>query len=276
MKPDVPIRFDPPLWGLLLLVPLILVSCATAVSPSETPPPPSPLILADPSARAIVTRLLAIQAGAGVQSNTLNPESIQSVAQDTISEELRSGKAQLAFGLGPPPEGFWAAQLGWEGILVVVHEGNPVRSIHLAQLGDVFSGKVTTWSALGSGTGAIHLVSQEQESPVRLAFDQSVLGVNPLSSEALLTPASWAVTQAVREDPLSLGYLACIDWAPGLSALQLEGVAPTGAAIQTGEYPLRIPVVAIARQQPRGTWASFLAWAQARQGQESFRLLCQP
>lgn len=261
---------------LLLAVALALASCGREVA-SQVQPTPSPSsVVADPSARDIVARLLEAREGAGTGSHLPGLDAITSVPQETIGEELQSGQAQLAFELGDPPPGFWAAQLGWEGILVVVHSGNSVRSIRLKQLRDVFGGTVTSWSGLGSEAGAIHLVSQEQGSPLRLAFDQEVLGSSQVSSEALLAPDSWAVAQTVRQDPLAIGYIACTDWTSGLSALALEGVAPGGGAIQKGQYPLRIPVLAVARHQPQAPWDTFLAWAQGGQGQQAFRGLCQP
>jgi len=275
MKPGRPMGSPLPVWGLSFLAPLILISCRTALAPTGTPTP-FPVVIADPSAQAIVARLLSINASVRPASTSVGPGAVQAIPQSALNEELQSGEAQLAFGLGAPPEGLWAAQLGWEGILVIVRPGNPIRSISLTQLGEVFSGKITSWSALGSGAGAIHLVGREKGSPVRLAFDHSVLANDLLSSEALMASASWAVVQAVHEDPLAIGYLPCIDLASGLRALQIDGVAPRGETIQMGEYPLRIPVVAIARQQPQGTWASFVAWAQAEQGQQAFRMLCQP
>ncbi len=275
MKAGRPMRSPLPVWSLSFLGPLILISCGTAQAPAGTPMP-FPVVIADPSAQAMVARLLAINASVWPASTSRGPGAVQAIPQSALSEELQSGEAQLAIELGSPPEGLWAAQLGWEGIVVIVRPDNPILSIGLEQLGEVFSGKITSWSALGSGAGAIHLVGREKGSPVRLAFDHSVLGSEPLSSEALVVPASWAVVQAVHEDPLAIGYLPCIDLASGLRALPIDGVAPRGETIQMGEYPLRIPVVAIARQQPQGTWASFVAWAQGQQGQQAFRLLCQP
>jgi phosphate transport system substrate-binding protein len=255
-------------FRVVLLTLLALASCRGQPTLTATTAA-VPAAIADPSTRVLVARLLEIQ-GEG------SPASIEAVPEGTLLQGLRSGEGQIAFGLGTPPERLWAAQLGWEGILVIVHAGNPLRSITLAQLRDVFSGKTTDWSQLGFSAGSIRLIAREKGSPVRMAFDQAVLDGGMLSSESLIAPASWAVVQAIRGDPLAIGYLPCSDSAVGLGPLEINGVSPSGGSVQRGDYVLRIPVVALARERPAGPWASFLTWAQSERGQQAFRDLCHP
>jgi phosphate transport system substrate-binding protein len=92
-------------------------------------------------------------------------------------QRLGEGEVELVAVAGWPPEELWSAPLAIDGIAVVVHPDNPLQNLTLAQLYDVFYGRVWRWSELGVEVvgDEIAVVSREEESRTRAAFEARVM-----------------------------------------------------------------------------------------------------
>lgn len=55
----------------------------------------------------------------------------------------------------------WWAEIARDGLAVIVNPKNPLASLTLAQVRDIYAGTVTNWSLLGVTGGAIHVVARE-------------------------------------------------------------------------------------------------------------------
>ncbi|MCI0662397.1 MAG: substrate-binding domain-containing protein, partial [Acidobacteria bacterium] len=51
--------------------------------------------------------------------------------------------------------------VAWDGIVPIVHPSNPVKNLTIAQLKDIYTGKVTDWQEVGGKKGAIVVVSRD-------------------------------------------------------------------------------------------------------------------
>jgi phosphate transport system substrate-binding protein len=155
-------------------------------------------------------------------------------------ERLESGKADVALlagSLDPQPDGWQQRPLALEGLALIVHPSRAVSEVGLAQLQMVFSGRTTSWDALGDAVGEILPVSRENGSAARDAFQDTVLRDKAVTSLAILMPSSAAVVEYVAAHPDAIGYVAA-HWAAGVKTLQVEGSLPTPGAAKQGTYPL--------------------------------------
>lgn len=62
-----------------------------------------------------------------------------------------------------------------EGVVVVLHPGNPVAELTLEQLRSIYTGKTTNWKQVGGREGAIHLYSTEAMVGGSLYFTDLIL-----------------------------------------------------------------------------------------------------
>jgi len=62
-----------------------------------------------------------------------------------------------------------------DGIAMVVHPENPVTSLKLSQVRDIFSGKIKNWKELGWLDRHIDAVTREEGSGTRGAFEELVM-----------------------------------------------------------------------------------------------------
>jgi len=93
-----------------------------------------------------------------------------------------------------------------DGLSVYVNGANPVKELTLAQLADVFTGKITNWKELGGPDAPITIYSRENSSGTYEFFKEHVLGGQDFSAKAQTMPGTAALLQAVSKDANGIGY----------------------------------------------------------------------
>ncbi|MDI1446028.1 phosphate ABC transporter substrate-binding protein [Polyangium sp. 6x1] len=133
-----------------------------------------------------------------------------------------------------------------DAVAVYVHDTNPISSMTLDELRDVFQGKIRRWSELGGASRPIVLYSRESSSGTYAYFKERVLEKGDFAPEAQSLPGTAAVVQAVARDPMGIGY-GGIARARGVKVLPLElddgsRVPPSREAAMARRYPLTRPL----------------------------------
>jgi phosphate transport system substrate-binding protein len=161
----------------------------------------------------------------------------------------------------------WSAPVAVDGIAVIVHPDNPVTALTLAELREVFSGQLWDWTELGS-TGEIQVISREDGSGTRAAFETRVMEGQQVTPAALVMPGSQAVADYVATHPQAIGYVSMGYLSEKITALAVEGVMPTPKTVADGTYHLARPLFLIALEEPDGAPRSFVDFALGPEGQE--------
>jgi phosphate transport system substrate-binding protein len=116
--------------------------------------------------------------------------------------------------------------IAFDGLSVVVYPGNPVSDLSLEQIRGIFTGQITNWSQLGGGDGPIHVITREEGSGTREAFQKMVMGEARISRRAVTQESNGAVKELVRNDPASIGYMS-MGLAGELKNLSIAHARPT-------------------------------------------------
>lgn len=125
---------------------------------------------------------------------------------------------------------------------VFVHASNPVQQLTIAQIRDVFQGKVTNWKAIGGPDATIILYGRESSSGTYDYFREHVLDKGDFAPRVQTLQGTAAIINAVGADRNGIGY-GGIAYAKEVRALavQAEGaqpVTPSEASVADGSYPL--------------------------------------
>ena len=139
-----------------------------------------------------------------------------------------------------------------DGLVFVVNADNPVDSLTVEQLRDIYTGKITNWKEVGGDDLEIAPFQRNAESGSQVLMEKLVMD-----------------GQAMMEPPE--GYmLSEMGMASGLKILRVDGVNPSADAIRSGEYPLRNPYyVAMAANTPDDDLTSILYhWILSQEGQK--------
>lgn len=241
---------------LRLAVALALAGCA---APTPTPPPTFARVAASPMVEPLAARwLTAYREQFGEAPFDLEP-----VAEAALFEAVRPGGHALALTAGEPPAGWFAAPVASEAIAVLVHPDNPLRSLTLEQVADLFSGRAASWQALGGPDRPVQPVIALAGEGLRERFEAAALRGAPAAPGAWLAPTPAAMLELVAGDPGAVGYLFAGLVDETVRAVRLEGAQPSAEAVASGRYPLAVVILATAPEEPAGGVRDWLAWMQA-------------
>jgi phosphate transport system substrate-binding protein len=156
-----------------------------------------------------------------------------------------------------------------DGIAIVVHPTNPVVNLELDDVRAVYSGAVRSWKQFGGNDHPITLITREEGSGTRAAFESLLMGTRRIAPFALVQDSTGAVRQMVASDPAAIGYVSFGLVDGSVKAVQLHGIAAREANVDAGTYPLVRPffflVKADARSIPQvGTFLDWIVGAEGR------------
>jgi len=166
-----------------------------------------------------------------------------------------------------------------DAIAVVVHPSNPVDSLTLQQLSDMFTGRITDWSEVGGEDRPIVLLSRESNSGTHVYFLEQVVrlgdknGAALFSPDTLLMPSSEGISVEVRQNPNSIGYDGLGYVTPDQKTIAVAAepggpfVLPTVETVNSGEYPIARDLYMYTAGEPQGAISAYLAWIRSPEGQ---------
>lgn len=113
------------------------------------------------------------------------------------SRELKSSEPALVTHL-----------LARDGIAIITNTGNSVSGLTKDQVMQIYAGTITNWNEVGGPDEGIIVISREEGSGTRDAFQELVMGEEMITSGAILQPSNGAMKTAVSGTPYSIGYLS--------------------------------------------------------------------
>jgi phosphate transport system substrate-binding protein len=155
-----------------------------------------------------------------------------------------------------------------DGIAIVVNPGVGVDGLTKDQVRDIFSGAITNWSEVGGADKAIVVVSREEGSGTRGAFEEMVMGEEAVIVDtAILQPSNGALKTTVSTTDDAVGFLSFGYLDDSVKALDIDGIAATVANALNGTYPIVRPLNMMTDGEPGELAAAFLDFVLSDAGQ---------
>ena len=159
--------------------------------------------------------------------------------------------------------------LAKDGIAIVIHPTNSVNNLTKAQVKDIFAGVITNWKDVGGVDSPINIVSREEGSGTRGAFEELVMGKDAqISATAILQPSNGALRTTVAGDPDAIGFLSFGYLDASVKALSIDGVAGMPDNAKNGTYPIVRPLLFLTKTEPTGLVKAFLDFCTSDEGQK--------
>ena len=156
-----------------------------------------------------------------------------------------------------------------DGIAIVAHPDVNVSDLTVEQVRNIFSGKTTNWKDLGGEDQNIFVVSREEGSGTRGAFEEMVMGEDALiAANAILQPSNGSIRTTVSTTPYSIGYLSFGYLDDTVKSISIDGVAPTEPNAADGSYPIVRPLNMLTNGEPAGVVKAFLDFILSDAGQK--------
>lgn len=164
-----------------------------------------------------------------------------------------------------------------DGIAMIVHPDNPVNELTLQQLGDIYTGTITNWSAVGGPDQPINLLSRESSSGTYVFVQERVLGKKDYAASARLMPATSGIIQAIASEKWSIGYVGlgyvskAGDSVKSISVKEnddSEAVIASVATVQSGKYAISRPLHLYAKANAGSASREFIDFCLSEKGQQ--------
>lgn len=259
------------LWTGVLV--LLLASCSAGVKTAT----PDHLRLRGSEA---VARLLRSVANSYTQKHPQITIEIEETSSKAGLQSLLRGEVDIALVSGPltPEEapGLRIVPIGYDSIAIVVKPDNPVYDLTPSEIHALFAGDILNWSQVGGENAEVQIVSREDGSGTRAAFESLVMGERRVTRTALVAPGADAMCNVIAADRNALGYLPSSLLDPRVRAIRIHGVDPTPSNLENHSYPLTLPLLLVTRADPSRAVADFVGFVLSPAGQQIVSERCLP
>jgi phosphate transport system substrate-binding protein len=187
------------------------------------------------------------------------------------SRRIESGEAARLRTLGNMLSPSAEHVIGLDGIAVIVNAANPVSALSVGQLAQIFTGRITTWGALGGSPHRIHVLARDAKSGTFDTFTALVLEGTPLVGSARRFEGSTQLSSAVAADPDAIGFIG-LPYVAAAKALRSasggSALAPTTLTVGRESYPLTRRLFLYTAATPRNPLVGkFVTFVQSDAGQ---------
>ena len=161
-----------------------------------------------------------------------------------------------------------------DGLSVYVNPENSLKELTVAQVGDIFTGKITNWKEVGGPDAPITVYSRENSSGTYEFFKEHVLKGKDFAASAQTMPGTAAIVQAVVKDKNGIGYGGAA-YGGNCKLLSIKktdaspAIAPNEETVMNGTYPIwRHLYVYVNPALDKGEVAAYLNWIRSDDGQK--------
>ncbi len=195
------------------------------------------------------------------------------------SRKLEPKEIEDARKNGKDPQEFL---VGFDGLAVYVHKDNPIETISLEELAEVYKegGKFEKWSDLGvTVPGAkdekIIRVSRQNNSGTYAYFRETVIGKKgDFKAGSMDMNGSKEVVELVSKTPGAIGYSGLGYATPSVKILKVSrrkgdpGVLPSIPTVHDKSYPISRPMFMYTPGEPSPQVKKYLDWIRSDAGQK--------
>lgn len=135
-------------------------------------------------------------------------------------------------------EGLRGTVVAIDGIAIVVNPENPVRDLSVAQIAELYTGKITNWKDVGGNDAPVVLIGREAASGTRDGFESITKTEDSCLYSQELT-ATGDVIATVAGNPNAIGYASLSAVGDTVKVLAVDGVVPSEQTVQDGSYAIQ-------------------------------------
>jgi phosphate transport system substrate-binding protein len=125
-----------------------------------------------------------------------------------------------------------------DALVPVVHPENPVNNLTVAQLRDIYAGRITGWKEVGGKDGKIVMISRDSSSGTFETWQELIMAPDRVAPSALSQASNGAVVQAVAGNRRAIGYIGFGYLNASLKKIDVNGVEATHESALAGKWPI--------------------------------------
>lgn len=177
-----------------------------------------------------------IGSSAGITNAINGVSEIGMSSRDLKQEEIDSGLNEVI--------------IAYDGIVVVTHPTNKVKDLTLEQVKKIFTGEVTNWKELGGEDLEIVVVSREDGSGSRDAFQEIVdYSSGELVRSAIIASGNGNIKTTVAMNKHAVGFISFEYIDDSISTIDIDGVKATAEHVLQQKYKLSRPFLFVNKEE---------------------------
>lgn len=159
--------------------------------------------------------------------------------------------------------------IAYDGIVVVTHPSNPIKNLTMEQVKQIFTGEVTNWKDLGGEDMEIVVVSREDGSGSRDAF-QEIVGYESgqLIKNAIVASGNGNIKTTVAMNKHAIGFISFEYIDESVSAMAINGVEAKAENVLAGQYELSRPFLFVHKENVPEAAKQFMTFILTPEGQK--------
>ncbi|WP_198019587.1 phosphate ABC transporter substrate-binding protein [Pseudogulbenkiania sp. MAI-1] len=184
--------------------------------------------------------------------------------------DAREGKADIGMAsraLSDKEADLYGVPIARDGICLIVHRDNLVRSLSNRQIVGIFTGRITRWDKLGGRNQPITVLNPKPSYSSAELFSQ-YFNLKYEDIKASRQTGDNAVRIAeIANDPNGISYTSVGEAERKMQAgvpirlLALDGVPATSKNIRNGNFPISRPLTLVTKTTPSGLTRTFIEFA---------------
>ncbi|MEG0260823.1 MAG: phosphate ABC transporter substrate-binding protein [Lysinibacillus sp.] len=159
--------------------------------------------------------------------------------------------------------------IAYDGIVVVAHPTNPVKNLTMEQVKQIFTGEVTNWKEVGGKDMEIVVVSREDGSGSRDAF-QEIVGYESgqLIKNAIVASGNGNIKTTVAMNKHAIGFISFEYVDESVSTMDINGVQAKAENVLAGQYELSRPFLFVHKEDVPESAKQFMEFILTPEGQK--------
>ncbi|MDS1029770.1 phosphate ABC transporter substrate-binding protein [Bacillota bacterium LX-D] len=160
-----------------------------------------------------------------------------------------------------------------DGIAIVVNPQNSLTDISKDQLQKIYAGEITNWKDINGKDAPIAVITREESSGTRGAFQELVMGKDaqgneiPIVNSAIVQNGTGAVKQGVATNANAIGFISLGAIDDTVKAVSIDQVKPSKETVLAGTYKLQRPFLFLTKEEPTGAVKEFIDFVLSPEGQ---------
>lgn len=212
--------------------------------------------------KSIDIGIQAVGSGAGIKAAMDKTADIGMSSREITADEKASGIKETV--------------IAKDGIAIAVNPANKVEDLTTEQIQGIFMGKISNWSEVGGENKEIIIVSREDGSGTRTAFEELLKievekegkKASGLRPDALVAEGNGAVQSNIATKENAIGYVSLGHVNDTIKTLKVNGVEATAENVLNSTYAVARPFLFLTNGEPSAEVKAFIDFILGDAGQK--------
>ena len=173
-------------------------------------------------------------------------------------------------------EDFVITTMAYDGIAIVVNPSNGVTDLTSEQVKGIFEGTITNWSEVGGIDKPIIVVSREDGSGTRSAFEELLKlekelegkKISSITQGALIAEGNGTMKATVSSKEGAIGFVSLGFIDDTVKSISVDGIEPTVESVKGGTYKISRPLLLVTHKDSNEQITKFMDFILSDAGQE--------